>query len=192
MVDAVAGAGKVIRSSSSVVDESPNVGLRSKPPKGRLSSRVVFVDVIVWFGQPTFASNTGKCVLRGVSMSSGESGDGGLEDPSMLIPFTSPGCTVFTCSTFAARRSFPSSRNFVPRRAVFRNEPLRFRVFFCWTADAIAPPGDLGLMGGFSPKVVFDGDTPTSSSTGFGVKKDNFDSMLPDRLLLCPLVAVPF
>jgi len=102
-------------------------------------------------------------VLRGVGMSSGDSGEEGLGGSSILIPFTSPDCGVLIRSTFKARRSFSSSNNFVPRRAVFRSEPLRLRVFFCWTTDAIAPPGDRGLPGGLSSRVVFDGDTLTSS-----------------------------
>lgn len=47
MVDEFAGVGRVIGSSSSVVDESPNVGARNKPPNGRVISRAELVDAVV-------------------------------------------------------------------------------------------------------------------------------------------------
>ena len=144
--------GRVSISSSSVVDASPRVGLRSREESGRSSSLCVgFLKAllcVVWLLFAADDTESGCCEAskspcKAVFASGRESPNPGVANVPLLSL-----CNIVTCSIFKARRSRPSCFSLaVPKNAVFLKEPLRFLVRLCWTTDAMAPPAAGGLAG---------------------------------------------
>lgn len=74
-------------------------------------------------------------------MSYGEGGFVRATSSANELSFCVPS-TESTCSSWDPRRSLPSLRNLpVPSRAVFRSDPFRLRIPFCWTIIAMALRG---------------------------------------------------
>ena len=136
--------GEIRDSSSSVVEavESAVLGRRRDGNVWFTFSCASILDGSPCTGWVPIGTGGGTLDIgRGVGISYGE---GGLVRaiPSaneLSICVTS---TDTTCSSCDPRRSLPSARSLpVPRRAVFRSEPFRLRMPFCWTAVAMALRG---------------------------------------------------